>query len=372
MDLAEMAEQAKLVGDMAEYGRLAFTAFEKESQAALQLASETALEPSRSVLFRSAAVLALECQETREAERLISAALAGTPPAEIADELRDLLEDVYFHRHLSLRGLALSPREVQMTLEGEAVGFGIAPSEAFTQRVKDLETLLYRTVERRLGREFREAGRRKKDLAANIELYMSVPRAASFAVTLRLGQSEQLRLPGQDLGAEALSDLLDGLSKVNDGDLVGLTDSIPDEPYRLNFIALAEKLAPDGKAVRTVGFTSMVNDEERVVALVTSKQELRERKLTRPLVAPHDESTDVEIRGVLLEADATRQKHGEIEVVDEAGAKHKILVPRGMMSDIVKPMFEEEVVIRGQRRGEQVHLATIFISDAEDEVADGD
>jgi hypothetical protein len=47
-------------------------------------------------LHRSAAALALECGVLREAERLIAAALSGDPPNEIAEELRDLLEQVYF------------------------------------------------------------------------------------------------------------------------------------------------------------------------------------------------------------------------------------------------------------------------------------
>jgi hypothetical protein len=34
----------------------------------------------------------------REAERLIAVALSGDPPDEIAEELRDLLEQVYFDR----------------------------------------------------------------------------------------------------------------------------------------------------------------------------------------------------------------------------------------------------------------------------------
>jgi hypothetical protein len=57
------------------------------------------LESTRAVLHRSAAVLALECSELREAERLIGRALAGNPPNDIADELRDLLlEEIYSQR----------------------------------------------------------------------------------------------------------------------------------------------------------------------------------------------------------------------------------------------------------------------------------
>ncbi|MEC4818413.1 MAG: hypothetical protein SAK29_34850 [Scytonema sp. PMC 1069.18] len=57
------------------------------------------LEPTRAVQGRSAATLAIECLELREAEKLIGRALAGNPPDDIANELRDLLlEEIYSRR----------------------------------------------------------------------------------------------------------------------------------------------------------------------------------------------------------------------------------------------------------------------------------
>lgn len=73
-------------------------ALDYESRAAAMTAQDLSLEPTRSVLHRSAASLALECGELRAAERLIITGLAGNPPDEIADELRDLLVQVYFER----------------------------------------------------------------------------------------------------------------------------------------------------------------------------------------------------------------------------------------------------------------------------------
>jgi hypothetical protein len=57
------------------------------------VANQLDLELTHAALHRSAAVLALECSELREAECLIGRALAGNPPDGIADELRDLLLD---------------------------------------------------------------------------------------------------------------------------------------------------------------------------------------------------------------------------------------------------------------------------------------
>lgn len=367
MALADLAEEARRTGDKEKCRALTVEALNLESTAAWKIANDATMEPSRSILFRSAASLAIGVGETRIAEQMIAAALAGNPPPEIVEELRDLLEDVYFYRHLKVRGVTLAPGEFQMTLAGKAVGFGIARSEAFVQRVKDLETILYRTAERRLGRPFKEAGRRVKDLAESLELYLTVPRAASFAVTLRLGKSDQLLFPEINFSAETMKELLAGISMINEGNMQALQQSIPDESYRLNFIGLVERLSPDGEDIKTVGFTSVADDGESIVALVTPKKELRER-IRR---ASQDQQQKVcaqseHIRGVLLEADAKRRKEGVIEVVDSNGLPHKIYVPRGMMSDIVKPMFEEDVVVVAARQGTKLSLESIDLAASEE------
>ena len=50
------------------------------------------VEPTHSVLHRSAATLALDCEDFRLAEQLACKALAGDPHPEIAEELRDVLK----------------------------------------------------------------------------------------------------------------------------------------------------------------------------------------------------------------------------------------------------------------------------------------
>lgn len=90
MEYAGLAELAKQRGHNSEADKLYLQAYELESRIALQLANST-IEPSRSIIHRSAASLAIECGKYREAEKLISVALAGEPPAEIVRDLRDLL-----------------------------------------------------------------------------------------------------------------------------------------------------------------------------------------------------------------------------------------------------------------------------------------
>ncbi|WP_205760931.1 hypothetical protein [Luteolibacter luteus] len=368
MDLLDEASIFRLAGDKDQSHELTVKAFKLESQAAWLLLDSRDLEPTRSVLFRSAASIALEIKLPREAERLISAALSGDPPDEIANELRDLLEDVYFNRHLDLRGIVLAPGELQMVIDGDAVGFGMARSDTFIQRLKDFEKLIIRTAERRLGREFRERGRPSKSYTNNFEIYLSTPRAASFAVTLRVGQSDQLELPGLDFTADVVHEVLDSLEAFSVGDMDSLESAIPDEAYRTNFIALAQRLSPDGDQVKTVGFTAVREKTERRVALTRPERRIRQRAVNEAIaISEHTSQDPIELTvvGSLLEADATRPDAGLIEIVDDNEDRCRIQVPRGMMSDIVKPMFEERVIALVRRSGGEMHLLSIELAQDE-------
>jgi hypothetical protein len=109
MALAEQAEVAKLRGaPPATVQSLLRSAFEQESAAAeLTLNLEDA-EPTRSILHRSAAALAIDCGELQAAERLITRALAGNPPQAIATELKDLFIQINLPQYCERQGLSLA------------------------------------------------------------------------------------------------------------------------------------------------------------------------------------------------------------------------------------------------------------------------
>jgi len=75
-------------------------AFQLEKKAAMLLVADYAIEPSRSVLFRSAAFLAIKAHQYREAERMAAFGLTGNPPSEIAQELRNAF--LQSQQHLQL------------------------------------------------------------------------------------------------------------------------------------------------------------------------------------------------------------------------------------------------------------------------------
>ena len=360
MNLAELATVAKVKGDIQQADELFHKAYDNEARAANLMIEVSSPEPTRSVLFRSAASLAIDCNELREAEKLIATGLSGNPPHEIAEELRDLFEIVSFQRHLDLRGVVLESNELQMSISGKAISPGIAPSEQFIMRIEDARKLIIRTVERLLGRPYREGGRPVGDYG----LFLSVPRIASFAISLRVSHPKQ-PLPGfeQELqfvhSTEVIDEIMSCLDSFNKSQDQELHQRIPQEAYYRNFIGLAKNLAPDGEDIRQVGFTAFYKGREKNVSLTKPRDQIRlapERKEELEAKGKGELTTKT---GILLYADARRSAKQRIQLIDDEGKSHDVIVPEGMMSDIVKPLWEERVQVTGYFKGKSIRLEEI-------------
>ena len=94
MELASLAYIHKSKGDDASYLSFTKNALELESNAAELLKNEHDAEPTRSILFRSAASLAYNCHKLKLAENLIFTALSGKPDSNLEYELRELLDRI--------------------------------------------------------------------------------------------------------------------------------------------------------------------------------------------------------------------------------------------------------------------------------------
>lgn len=360
MDKADLAILSKRKGDKEASIKYLHEAFLLEKEAALMLSNNIEQEPNRSILLKSAASLALESGEALEAEKLVCLALTGVPPENVAEDLRDLLEQIHFQRHLNLRGINLHENEVQMSLAGKGVGYGMAPTEIFTDRVIKTETLLFRTAERKQNKPYRDRGRRDKSIQDSVELYLSVPRAASFAVTFRVGQGGQLNLFDSSFEEQIIDELIDCLQLYVAGNNEDLKKRIPEESYYNNFIGLAGSIAPDGDEVNLVGFTSQRKGKTREVAIPVLKE--KSRKVRAPVSVPHKEQENpietIEIVGILKYADSRTEKD-KIQIIDAGMKQHTLTVPTGMMSDIVKPLWDSKVEAVATKKGRMLILQDI-------------
>lgn len=104
ISLAKMANIYLNEGDLEQYKKLILEAYLLEKQAAEFLNERKDVEPTRSVLYRSAANLAFKCEKYAETIELITQALSGNPFEEIKLELLELLKNAV--------GLRTEPTEV--------------------------------------------------------------------------------------------------------------------------------------------------------------------------------------------------------------------------------------------------------------------
>ena len=296
MEFAERAFIARVHGKTEDWVPLTRKALEYELEAIAKLEKSEKIEPTYSVLLRSAGTLALDCNETRRAEQVVTKALYQEPPPEIAEELRDLLEQINFRRHLELRGVTLGEDEIQMNLAGKGVGFGVVNSDEFISRVNTSSTIIYRIVERRRNKPFRERGRIKKSIKDDYELFVSVPRAASFSITLKLGYPAGYPCLFEMVDTTAVVDeFMDLMDLANRGDFKEIQKRIPDAAYFANFLGLAKKIAPDGKTISQVGFTSIRGGIEKFVKVTKLAEDFR----LPDIQEPHFESESVTVKGLL-------------------------------------------------------------------------
>ncbi len=360
MLLMDQANEARKIQDVETADTLLRSAYKLEATAADSLRLTENAEPSRAILYRSAASLAFQCGFYSEAESLIHRGLAGEPPVSIAEELRQLLDSVSFQNHLSLRGLELSNVEIQVVLEGNGIGPGIAPTAEVIPRLEGTNLLLFRTAERISEREYRPAGPPKDGIRDIAESFIGLPRAASYAFSLKVGRLQQMSFA--DPSEHLLDELLDCLSLIEEGDEAKLRKRIPNAAYYNNFVALAQTILPDGDRVKTVGFTVQRNGSVRELALRHTPTDIRDG--FRPVLAPGTKKAikgnerPVEVSGQLRLADSVHETN-RIQIVSELGSAVTVYVPEGMMTDIVKPLWDEWVTIDGLKMGRTITLMNI-------------
>jgi hypothetical protein len=305
-----------------------------------------------SVLHRSAGWLALDCNQPRLAEKLACTALAGEPPTAIANQLWELLEVANFNRHLELQGVTLGEGEVQISLVGRAVARGMASLSDIIPRVDTVHTSLLRIVQRRHGLNFR--GQISKQLRSSYPAFASTPRVGSFAMSILLGHpTEQLAFPEMVDTADVVNEFMDLMDLANKAELEEITRRIPDGTYRANFLGLAKRIAPDGERIRQVGFMTGGTIEPRTLSVTTE---------ARNIPSPETQNTQqarqsVEVSGMLRFADAGASNRNLIKLVNDDGPSYDIRVPVGLLDDIVRPLWNLHVTVRGSKGRRQQYIA---------------
>jgi hypothetical protein len=160
-----LALQAKKRNDFAEFLKLTKEAFTLERKAALLLKDNLKAEPTRSVLFRSAATLAINSGEYSEAIRLISFAFIGDPHEEIREELLEVIERATYESEASKQNK--DENAYLEFLRDKAINIKIEPKIEYYRKAIVVDSILDTL----------------KNLRTSIENYVEVNFKKSFSET---------------------------------------------------------------------------------------------------------------------------------------------------------------------------------------------
>jgi hypothetical protein len=332
MDLADEADRARRVGDEA----LARNRFSQAASLESDAARLTSAEPSRGILYRSAAWLALEAGDARRAEVSAARGLAGPDVhQETAAELRAVMEDARLR--LSRPELPIPGQAVRLDfrISGSGVGHGDAPPEEVVNRIRLGESLLYRTAERLKRRPFRNKASPPASLRAELQPRLRVA-AGSFRITFELG-GRQLEL--FDDTAAVVSEIVAAFQAMLSEDPGELERQIPEPDYRRHFVAVAKRLGPNRDAV------------DKLIVTGSSTQRVSTVTLGELPQHHHSEETESDavrevLVGELLAADGAI-KQPKIKLVPlRGGAAIQVRVDAALLEDIVRPYFGRRVRLK--------------------------
>lgn len=339
MRYADESTVARLLDDREEYLRCTRLAFEKEAEAAQLMVGED-IEPTRSVLHRSAATLAFRCEMYSEAKRLVHRALGGSPPSEIEYELNDLLGNI----KLALSGFQLSERQLQLTLDGNEVAFGKALASAVTSRIPSVEELL------RVVAKF------------TVPLYFDAVGAGSFYITLTIGKVNQPSLPGFDAYDEIIERLIQHLDLLNRGEHETLERTIADPKDYSDFVKAVLKIAPDGDAISSVNLQAMIAGRLQTIYFERNRDELSEIPIPDvPKARDAIQLTDTTVRkiGFLQRADGSEES--VCELTTDTDGTWIIEVREDIIHEVLGNYWKRRVEVEGQRMKKTRSLKRILL-----------
>ena len=257
-----------------------------------------------SLIHRSAASVALESGDFALAEQLASKAIArGADPAIIQD-LRVIASRAFVNQDLQQHGIQLLTNDIEMSLDGPAIiDDGMIPWTDWQGRITAAIGFMNRIVENAVFKP---------------PLFLSRPRAGSFAVSIRLGSPviDSDAFDGMDPVPAYIDKFMNSMNAVNQLDLQFLQTRFVDPDDRKLFLNTARRIAPDGKRVENVNFTQTKPTNEIRTVAITKTTDALPRTAELSVEDPRDKET---VTGRLLFADGRDEDKSQIRIVAASG-----------------------------------------------------
>lgn len=352
MELAQQAILARSQGNIPRSLDFASHACDLEEQAAKMIPLAPESEPTRSILFRSAASLAYQARDFLKAHRLVIEGLSGYPTAQTQQELSNLFDQVRFEQQLSERDAVIDSHSLELTLRGNAVGDGVIPYSEFVKRMERTKSLIDKTAQRLAHRTYQRSGR------SPFVPLLEAPRAGSFIITLRLETQDQQQLPLFFDASQVIDEVIAGIEFVNNGNEQALRDLTQSDAYYNHFLSMTQDMAPDGKKISFVAFTS----PNRSATLSKTQKEILITTKSEPSTTER-ELVPLSIEGLLNFA-SSKTEQEVMGLTTRENIEYTIVVKEGM-DEYVRAYYKQFITVNGlaDERTRTIYLSSIEVAD---------
>jgi hypothetical protein len=325
----------------------------------------------RSLLAVSAASLWFRAGQWDQVERVVTRFLSDveTLVPESGQELRSMLADAWSQKELEAYQTSQSGVALEARMEGGAVAFGSAPSQAVAPLRGNLDRVLLRAAEW-LGQEpFRRKGRSR--LAGKFELRELPSKAGSYALRFVLvAPGEQLLDTGGQTPGKVVETFFK-LAQAASESPERLRELVQEPNYADVFTRLFKDLAPSGDLVGELSFSSPI--WPRGVHLAPRDHTRLARSLCKPS-EPGAPDTPLDVVGTLRNI----KLHGDAPQIGVETDEDFLLlsIQKGVHDDAIGTLLNRQVRVTGRRTlsgsGErQLWADDIELAEVPGESADG-
>ncbi len=263
-------------------------------------------------------------------------------------QLRDLLSVVADERLLATQlHSRYSGESITVALRGGEIGVGTAPLDLILEKVSGFRSLLYRFAEWLGNYPLRRAGNPSKALMDLVQARATEPVSGSYQLEIRLTEPLQPHLfQPSPFQPKDLSDaMFEFFKHLTVGDLQQLEEFVPQADYRKALLQLTRNVAPRGRRVKEVGIYRKRRERLDTVYLTEALPTRIRAAIPKELEHPGDEM--IERRGVLR---ALHLDKKWLELSLPKGEHERCFTLPDMLDDVVGPMVNQEVVVRGPKR----------------------
>lgn len=304
---------------------------------------------TRNILAVSLVSLFYKARLYDDAERQIFGLLASREVAPWAEsQLRELLEVVTDERFIEVDlERHYTGHTMTVSLRGGQIGSGTGPLDLVLDKAAGFRSLLYRMAEFVGNFPLRIRGGPPRELLELLQVRATQPAVGSYRLEIRLTEPAQMNLlEGPPVDSGKLSDTLFAfVSALNAGPVEAMEAVVPDPGYRKALLELVRNVAPTGRRLDEIGlYRTKCGEQEAVYLTESVRGKVKERL---PLTSREPDAEPQEVRGVLR---ALHLDENWLEITDADGHHEKCDAVPDMLDDVVGPLVNQEVVLRGVRR----------------------